>query len=191
MIKGYIFITSTGYDPEKGKSVEDPYLGKTPTLGACMTNIRRYVVPGDQIYIVSGKVAGASQYVIGGFEVAQKIDAIAAYDLFPEYRLRRKDDGQITGNIIVNSRGEQHSLDTHDPCTFKRRIENYIIGRNPVALTSPYEIARGREETLGVLRSIFRKSGNAPIDVIGRSSRLDPDQMLELWHWLSSLKSAL
>ncbi len=34
-IKGYIYITSTGYDPEHGKSLKDPYLGDVPTLGGC------------------------------------------------------------------------------------------------------------------------------------------------------------
>lgn len=191
MIKGYAFITSNGYDPEKGKSVEDPYLGDTPTLGACRPDIRRQVALGDQIFIVSGKVPGVSQYVIGSFEVAGKIDVMTAYYRFPEHRLQQKDDGHITGNIIVDSRGEQHPLDDHSPDTFKRRIENYIIGRNPVVLTSPAEIARGRRETLEVLRHIFRKNGDAPFDVIGRASRLDLDQIIVLQHWLRSLKSAL
>jgi len=38
MKKGYMYITSTGYDPERGKSINDPYLGDVPTLGACMPN---------------------------------------------------------------------------------------------------------------------------------------------------------
>jgi hypothetical protein len=187
MNKGYLYITSTGYDPEKGKSVKDPYLGDTPTLGACMTNIRRQVVPGDHIYVISGKLVGVQQYVIGGFEVAEKIDAMTAYKMFPEHRLRRMEDGQLAGNIIVNSRGEQHRLDTHT--SFERRIQNYVIGRNPIALTAPNEIARGREETLGVLRRLLRKSGTAPFSVVGRWSRLEYEQVLELRHWLQSLKS--
>src|SRR3954470_14708240 len=100
---GKIFITSTGYDPDKGKHVKDPYLGPCPTLGACRPDIRERLQKGDQIFVVSGKIATAKQYVIGGFEIAEKISAIEAYYRFPEHRLRRRDDGQITGNVIVNA----------------------------------------------------------------------------------------
>jgi hypothetical protein len=31
---GKIFITRSGYDPQLGKHVKDPYLGANPTLGA-------------------------------------------------------------------------------------------------------------------------------------------------------------
>jgi hypothetical protein len=186
-IKGYSFITRTGYDPEKGKHIKDPYLGDVPTLGACMTNIRRQVVPGDYLFVISGKVPGVQQYIVGGFEVAEKITALKAYRMFPEHRLRSLDDGQPTGNIIVDAQGNQHPLDNHS--SFERRIENYIVGRNPIVLTEPHEIARGREETLYVLRSIFRKNGAAPINIIGRCSKLDYKQIQELRDWLLSLKA--
>jgi hypothetical protein len=187
-VKGYAFITSSGYDPEKGKLIKDPYLGDVPTLGACMPNIRRRVVPGDHIFVISGKIPGVPQYIVGGFEVAEKITALAAYRRFPELRLRRLDDGQLTGNIIVDARGNQHPLDTHS--SFEERIQNYIVGRNPIALTAPHEIAQGREETLAVLRSVLRKNGPAPFNILGRGgSRLDYKQVLELRDWLLSLKS--
>lgn len=187
-IKGYTFITRTGYDPEKGKLIKDPYLGDIPTLGACMPNIRRQVVPGDHIFVISGKVPGVPQYIVGGFEVAEKITALAAYRRFPELRLRQLEDGQLMGNIIVDGRGNQHPLDTHS--SFEERIQNYIVGRNPIALTATHEIAQGREETLGVLRSVLRKSGLAPFNLIGRGgTRLDYKQVLELRDWLLSVKS--
>jgi len=186
-IKGYSVIARTGYDPEKGKHIKDPYLGDIPTLGACMPNVRRQVVPGDHLFFLSGKVPGVPQFIVGGFEVADKISALKAYRMFPEHRLRRMDDGQLTGNIIVDARGNQHPLDTHS--SFERRIENYIIGRNPIVLTEPHEIARGREETLYVLRNIFRKNGAAPINIMGRWSRLDYKQVQELRDWLLSLKA--
>jgi hypothetical protein len=187
-IKGYAFITRTGYDPEKGKQIKDPYLGDTPTLGACMTNIRRQVVPGDFIALISGKVPGVSQYVVGCFEVAEKINALTAYRMFPEHRLRLMDDGQVTGNIIVDARGKQHPLDNHS--SFERRIENYIIGRDPVVLTEPNEIAKGREETLYVLQTIIGKNGPAPIKLVGRGGKkLDYKQVQELRDWLLSLKN--
>ena len=190
-MKGYVYITSSGYDPDKGKSVKDPYLGKNPTLGACMPNIRQHVVPGDDIFVVSGKVLGIQQYVIGGFEVAAKIDAITAYEMFPEHRLRQGDDGELVGNIIVDARGKHHPLDTHKAKAFERRIENYIIGRNPVVLSAPHEIARGRIESLDVLQGILGKRGPAPIRVIGRASRLDRTQVRELHDWLLAVKSGL
>lgn len=187
-IKGYAIITRQGYDPEKGKHVKDPYLGGgTPTFGACMPNVREQVTPGDHIFLISGKVPNASQYVVGCLEVAEKINALTAYERFPEHRLRLRDDGQPTGNIIVDARGRQHPLDTHS--SFERRIENYIVGRNPLVLTEPEEIARGREETLGVLQSVLGKTGLIPIELISRfGKKLDYKQVQMLRDWLLSLK---
>ncbi len=188
-IKGYAYITSTGYDPEKGKLIKDPYLGDTPSLGACMTNIRRQVSPGDHIFVISGKVPDAQQFMVGGFEVADKMPALTAYKLFPEQRIHLLDDGQLGGNVIVDAQGRQHPLDRHPPASFNRRIENYIIGRNPIAITAPDEIARGRDETLYVLRSLLRKSGDTPIKVLGRWGKLNETQVRELRDWLLSLKA--
>lgn len=185
-----IFITAHGYDPDKGRSIKDPYLGRTPTFGACMPNIRRRVEPGEYIFMISGGVPGVQQYVVGGFEVAAKIDVMTAYKLFPEHHLRRLDNGELTGNIIVNSQGKQHHLDPHPSDTFERRIENYIVGRDPIVLTAPHEIARGREETIEILRSIFRKTGARPVDIIGRGGRkMDLSQAMDLRDWLLSVKS--
>src|SRR5262245_61125458 len=99
-IKGYATLTSTGYDPQKGKHVKDPYLGDTPTFGACRPDIREQVVPGDYLAFISGKIPGESQYIFGLFEVQKKISALAAYEQFPQHRLRVREDGQLTGNII-------------------------------------------------------------------------------------------
>lgn len=184
---GEIFITSSGYDPELGKLVKDPYLGPIPSLGICRPDIRRRVVPGDYIFVVSGKVPGVQQYVIGGFEIEEKINAIAAFQRFPDQRLQLI-DGQLSGNIIVNSRGKQHKLDGHRG--FERRIDNYIVGKNPIALTTAEQIARGRAETLDVLREIIKKPGLAPINVIGRGCKLTEDQALQLRDWLYLIKHA-
>jgi hypothetical protein len=67
MKKGYVIIERYGYDPDNGKSINDPYLGDVPTLGACVPNIRHWVDPGDHLFFVSGKVHSAPQFVIGGF----------------------------------------------------------------------------------------------------------------------------
>ena len=79
-MKGYIFITSSGYDPERGKHLKDPFLdGDVGSLGACMPNIRKRVQPGDHIFVVSGRIKEAPQYVVGGFEVQEKMHAAAAF----------------------------------------------------------------------------------------------------------------
>lgn len=189
MRKGYIYITSSGYDPENGKPINDPYLGKQPTLGACMPNIRQWVVPGDEIYLVSGKTQGVSQFVVGGFAVADKIDAMTAYETLPEHRLRLNREGKLVGNIIIDPNGGQHHLDTHSASSFSRRIRNYVLGRDPVVLKAPHEIRQGREETMYFLTGLFHKKGNAPFDVIGRASKLDEQQLREIREWLSSIKA--
>src|SRR6266436_690302 len=120
MMIGKIFITSTGYDPQLGKHVKDPYLGENPSLGACRPDFRRQVKERDHLFVISGKLPNVRQYVMGGFEVVQKIDAQEAYQRFPEQRLRLRQDGQLTGNIIVDANGEQHELDNHDSQTFMR-----------------------------------------------------------------------
>ena len=187
-MKSYMHITETGYDPEHGKPIKDPYLGIQPSLGACMPNIRRLVVPGDHIFTVSGKTPGVQQLVVGGFEVAEKISALTAYRRFPEQRLR-VEDGQITGNVIVDSRGRQHPLDHHDPATFANRVKNYIVGRDAIALNTRREIQKGRNETLYVLQQLLGKNGDSPIQVMGRWCRLDDRQTRELIDWLSEIKS--
>ena len=53
-MKGKIFVTSTGYDPDKGRHVKNPYLGPRPTLGACRPDIREQLQKGDQLFTVSG-----------------------------------------------------------------------------------------------------------------------------------------
>lgn len=184
-MKSYLHITETGYDPEK-KPIKDPYLGDQPSLGACMPNIRRLVVPGDRIFTMSGKVEGVQQLIVGGFEVAEKISAMAAYKRFPEQRLQMV-DGQLTGNIIVDSRGRQHPLDHHE--NFAARIPNYIVGRDPIALKTRREIERGRLETLYMLRSLLGKNGDSPIKVMGRWCKLDEKQTRELTDWLLEIKS--
>lgn len=187
--KGYIYITSTGYDPEHGKDLEDPYLGDPPTLGGCMPNIREQVVPGDHIYVVSGKVPQASQLVLGGFEVAEKLDSMLdAYFRFPNLRIQENIDGNKRGNIIITADGKQHPLDSHEPDTFKRRIKNYVVGKNGIALKSKEEIELGRRETLPVLREVLGKDGESPIKVIGRWRKLDSVQIITIRDWLEDLK---
>lgn len=194
MKKGYIYITSSGYDPDKGKHLKDPHLGDIPTLGACMPNIRRQVVPGDHIFVISGKIPNRNghieipQYVVAGFEVNEKITTFEAYDRFPDLRLRKRDDGQVDGNIIITATGMQHPLDTHSMESFPRRVENYVVGCSPLVLETPAEVEQGRADTVRILREILKKQGYAPVNIMGRWSKLDVGQIDELNQWLRSLK---
>jgi hypothetical protein len=187
---GKIFVTGSGCDPVEGKHVKDPYLGPKASLGACRPDIRERLQIGDQVFVVSGKVRGVAQVVLGGFEVAEKISAIEAYERFPEQRLRRLADGQVTGNVIVNADGRQHELDHHDESTFNRRIENYLIGTNPVALLTPEEIAEGRLQTLEILRDVFGKKGDSVREIIGRASNLTAKQVYRLRSLLDAVKDS-
>ena len=105
---GKIFITRTGYDPQLGRHIKDPYLGDVPSMGACRTDFRKQLNVGDHIFLISGKVKEADQFVVGGFEVAKKMHAMQAYYEFPEQRLHTREDGQLAGNIILNYEGMQH-----------------------------------------------------------------------------------
>lgn len=185
---GKIFITSTGYDPDKGKDVKDPHLGSRPTLGACRPDIRKRLQKGDQIFVVSGKIATANQYVIGGFEIEEKISALEAYLRFPEQRLSRGEDGQITGNVIVDAYGKQHELDHHK--NFDRRIENYVVGTNPIVLSTAAEVAEGRRLTLDILQDVFQKKGDSVWKIIGRCSNLTETQVEKLRAHLDTVKKA-
>ena len=187
-----IFITRSGYDPELGKHVKDPYLGEQPSLGACRPDIRRQLNPGDEIFTISGKIKGLNQFVMGGFEIAAKLDVREAFQRFPEQRLSLREDGQLNGNIIVDSNGEQHPLDTHAKFEkFKRRVRNYVLGTNVISLNMPEEIARGRQQTLEALCNIIGKKGSSPKDVVTRfGCTLTEYQARQLRAWLRSLKTA-
>lgn len=187
---GKIFVTGSGCDPVEGKHIKDPYLGPKPSLGACRPDIRKRLQKGDQVFVVSGKVRGVAQVILGGFEVAEKISAIEAYERFPEQRLRQLPDGQVTGNVIVNAKGEQHVLDHHDTNTFDRRIEDYLVGTNPIALLTPEEIAMGRLWTLEILRDVFEKKGDSVREIIGRASNMTEKQVYKLRTVLEVMKDS-
>lgn len=188
---GKIFITSSGYDPQLGKHIKDPYLGPNPTLGACRPDIRKRLKIGDHIFVISGKVPDVNQFVMAGFEIESKIPVLEAYSQFPELRLRALEDGQVTGNIIVTPDGRQHELDQHNPDTFQNRIKNYVVGTNLIALTTDEEIAEGRRQTLEALREILRKNGKSPVQIVGHwGTALNEQQILALRNWLLSLKAS-
>ena len=192
-MKGYIYVAGRGADPALRNDLNDPIFGEVPTLGACMPNIRRSVEKGDHVFVVSGKTAGVQQYVVGGFEVDEKITALAAYDRFPRNRIRRRPDGQLVGNIIVNADGSRSALDEHnedDDQAFERRIRNYVVGSRAVAMTSMEEVQRARDETMVKLAQVLQRApSNRIIDLLGRWRRLDETQVRELITWLSGIKA--
>jgi hypothetical protein len=189
MMKGYIYITSTGADPAALNNLNDPLFTGVPTLGACMPNIRRLVERGDFIFVVSGKVAGIQQYVVGGLRVAEKITALSAYKRFPQNRLHLDADDKLQGNVVVNSRGEKHPLDTHDAATFASRVRDFVVGDHSIALTTPREVELGRAQSLPKLSQILNKKGNRAIDVVSRWSKLDEKQIGQMVDWLNGIKA--
>jgi hypothetical protein len=187
-VKGYVYTMFKGADPGKGWEMTDPILKPVPTMGACMPNLRRAVVPGDYVFAISGRVPGAQQYVVGGFRVAEKIDALAAYDRFPSNRLYTDDQGRLRGNVLVDAAGMRNPLDYH--AGFEQRIENFLVGEEPIALESAAEVERGRQETLAKLQELFQRTGDRVFDVIGRFRRLDDNQIADLLGWLRSIKAS-
>jgi hypothetical protein len=150
-----------------------------------MPNVRRAVAVGDYIFTISGRVQGERQFVVGGFRVAEKIDALAAFGRFPQYRLQERPDGSLQGNIIITAHGTQHPLDHHK--NFERRVENYIVGSNPVFLNTEAQYRTAREGTVPVLSKIFEKDGRRVFDIIGRHRRMEKKQVEQLVMWLESL----
>jgi hypothetical protein len=188
-IKGYIYTMFKGADPAEGFELTDPIFGKVPTMGACRPDIRRVVEPGDQIFVVSGRCRTTQQYVVGGFAVGQKITQLVAYAQFPENRQRRDADGTMHGNVIVLEDGTQNPVDYHG--NFKNRVDNYIIGQDPIILEKPEEVRRGRKETLPTLKEILHIEGDSVFKILGRSGRrLSGDQVEQMRRWLSGIKNA-
>ena len=191
---GKIFITRTGYDPEYGNHIKDPFLEGEPSLGACRPDIRRTLKEGDHVFTITGKLPKfptINQYVMCGFEVAEKISAMEAYSRFPAQRLRKADNGQLLGNVVVDSTGDKHSLDQHNDSEerFQRRIQNFIVGKNLVMPQTSEEIAQAREETMDILCRVVGKLGRQPFDLIGRSGmKLTEKKVVMLIEWLQSIK---
>lgn len=184
-MKGYIYTMFGGADPGAGWVMTDPTFGRRPTLGACMPNVRRLVVPGDHIFVISGRVQGLRQYVVGGFQVAEKIDALTAYDRFPEHRMR-EEGGQLRGNIVVRADGSRNPVDYHS--NFARRIHNYVVGENPQVVEGERPVLAARERTLPMLRKMFQKDGDSVHAVLGRWRRLNPEQIEAVYQFIDQSK---
>lgn len=187
-MSSYIFVSPKS-DPGMGHPLVDPMLtsGSRPTMGTCRPDLRRFVKPGDQIFVISGSMGPQyRQYVIGGLEIDSKLeDQLAALREFPENALRF-DAGKKQGNIIVTPNGFQHPGDHHD--NFERRIKNYLIGKNPIVLETAREVELGRERSLDILSSLFGKSGSRMQDVVGRNRKLSEAQADRLRRELVGIK---
>jgi hypothetical protein len=180
-MKGYIYTMFGGADPGAGWVMTDPMFGKRPTLGACMPNVRRLVVPGDHIFVISGRTEGLRQYVVGGFEVSEKIDALAAYERFPENRMR-EDEGKLRGNIVVRQDGSRNPIDYHS--SFASRVRNYVVGKNPHVVDGEASVAAARDRTLPLLRRLFDKEGDNVYSVLGRWRKLEPKQIDSIYKFI-------
>lgn len=174
-----------GADPSVGWGMTDPIYGKVPTLGACMPNIRRAVERGDYIFSISGRVINVKPHVVGTFSVDAKIDALAAYQRFPGNRMIIDKDGKFRGNIIVDENGNHLEYDYHT--NHQKRVENYIIGKDPIFFEKEEQIKRAKEETLYVLNNLFNKNEPSVSKVIGRWRKLDHAQVNDLLRWMNQI----
>lgn len=188
-MKGYIYTMFQGADPGAGWKMTDPIFGKKPTMGACMPNIRRLVMPGDYIFAISGRSVGVKQFVVGGFQVDKKIHALEALKQIPENKQIQLEGGELQGNIIVNEKGKQHPWDYHT--NFKDRLDNYIVGKNPKAFEKPPEIELARDESLDFLCKLFdykTKDIKTVKDVIARWRKLNERQIENTLEWMDKIK---
>jgi hypothetical protein len=186
-MSSYIFV-SPGSDPGMGRPLVDPMLTSLqPTMGTCRPDLRRMVRPGDQIFVISGSMGKQHrQYVIGGLEIASKLeDQLAALDKYPENALRVV-NGVKHGNIIVTPNGAQHPEDNHS--NFTSRIKNYIEGRNAVVLETAREVELGRERSIELLSDLFGKSGDRVQNIVGRQRKLSDAQAERLRRALLDIK---
>lgn len=186
-MKGYIYKLYAGADPSTGWTFNDPIFGKYATLGACMPNIRKFVDVGDWVFAISGKTPMVVPYVIGGFQVDEKIDALEAHARFPEYRLQKNESGQIIGNIIADDKGNHHPMDDHT--NFDSRRQNYLVGTKSVFFDREKQIDLARQRSLGIMEGILNLKANRVSDLVPRWRRLDSSQVNSLVEQLRKIES--
>ncbi len=186
-MKGYIYRMYEGADPSTGWEMTDPIYKDVPTMGACRPDIRRRVERGDYIFAISGRVANIKPHIVGAFAVDDKINALAAYNRFPENRMQKDEDGTFHGNIIVDSSGEHLDFDYHT--NHERRIENYLIGKDPIFFETTEQIKVAKNETIDILNNIFGKQEDKVHKIIGRCSKLDEQQIDNLLVWMKKIKA--
>jgi hypothetical protein len=188
-MKGYMFV-SPGSDPGAGRPLADPIFGRVTTMGMCRPDLRRQVQKGDSLFVLSGKLEGVQQYLIGGLTVGQQLDALTALAKFPQNELKQLEDGSKAGNIIVTATGERNPLDHHAAKTFKQRIQNFIIAKDAVYIEAQKEVELARQRTLDILRRVFDKpKADSVHKLIYRGRVLNEKQIAMLVEALESIKS--
>jgi hypothetical protein len=185
-MKGYIYTMFAGADPAEGWKMTDPIYGKVPTLGACMTNIRSAVQKDDYIFSISGRVKNATQYSVSGFGVDEKINALAAFDRFPENRMKIDENGLLVGNIIIDKNGKHLPIDYHT--NHEERIKNYIVGKNPVIIEGDKQVEKARSETLSMLNDLFGTDKENISKIVGRWRKLNEAQVKDLLSWMNHIR---
>lgn len=188
-MKGYIFV-SPGSDPGAGRPLADPIFARVTTMGMCRPDLRGQVRKGDSMFVLSGKIEGVQQYLIGGLSVGQHLDALAALAKFPDNKLKKLEDGTKTGNIIVTATGERDPLDHHSVKSFEQRIKNFIIAEQAIYVEAEKEVELARKRTLDILRRVFDKPKAESVHkLIYRGRVLDEKQIAMLVEALESIKS--
>lgn len=189
-MKGYIYTMYKGADPSAGWEMTDPIFKGIPSMGACRPDIRKRVEKGDYIFAISGRVHAVKQHIVGGFEVDKKIDALTAYHQFPQNRMVAREGTTPLGNIIVDQDGNHVECDYHK--NWENRIENYIVGTNPIYFEKPEEMNNAKEQTLDILNEVLGKDEERIFDLIGQyGKRLDEDQVKHILSWMEKLKGKL
>ncbi|SEO14105.1 hypothetical protein [Mucilaginibacter sp. OK283] len=186
-MKGYIYTMFKGADPSAGWEMTDPIYNKTPTMGACRPDIRNRVERGDYIFSISGRVIDVKPHIVGAFSVDDKINALAAFQRFPENRMQLDENGIYHGNVIVDANGKPLEFDYHK--NQERRIENYIIGKDSIYFEEAEQIKKAKDETVSVLNDIFGKNEDKVHKIIGRCRKLDSSQVNDLLSWMNRIKA--
>lgn len=187
-MKGYIYPMFRGADPSIGWEMTDPIYKGIPTMGACRTDIRRVIERGDFVFSISGNVVNVRPHIVGAFEVDEKIHGIAAYKQFPQNRMKVNEEGKLQGNIICDEKGEHLGIDYHPHDTFDQRIQNFIIGKNPIFFDKKTEMEKAKAETLRVLNYIFNRNEDKVSKIIGRWRKMDESQVKDLLDWMHKIK---
>ena len=185
-MKGYIYTMYKGADPAEGWQMTDPIYGKIPTLGACMPNIRKAVEKGDYIFSISGRVANIKQYVVGGFRVDEKIDSLAAYERFPQNRMTVDESGVFLGNIIFDEKGNHLDCDYHK--NHENRVDNFVVGEDPIVIQGNEQVEKARKETLDFLNKLFGRHEDSIYKVVSRWRKLNEAQIKELLNWMKNIQ---
>ena len=100
---------------------------------------------------------------------------------------RKQEDGSYRGNIIIDESGNHLAHDYH--ANFERRLDNYILGKNPIVIDKSEEIEQARLETLEILKDVFKKDGESVYKVIGRFRKMNEEQIEKLVGWMEKIKA--